>query len=211
MKKSIFFTAFFILLLTASFAQSSIWNTEGFTRTEDIIIIDELTESSGMQKGELIFSKAKGFISFSAINSINNRALEKLKTEASIRGASHIHITDQSIENSVFSKSSMYTARLYKESVIDPNQARTILAGKRLTIGMGKKYSRNGWKSSSTFQSTEIDINSNDPIEEKNGRIYLKQNNKNVYEIVAIDESKMLLFQERKKGTKFSLLGVSIQ
>ncbi|MFD2035762.1 hypothetical protein ACFSKL_13245 [Belliella marina] len=223
MKKPTLLLIIVTLLSHFSFAQSDNWNLAGFTPAGEVEILDDLSEAENLQKGELIFAKAKGVFSISPINTINNRALLKLKSEASLRGASHIFIDYRNIENSVVSKSSMYSARIYKQEQVSIAEVKKAIEGKKLLIKMETKYSRNGWKASVYKVNDFININLNAPLEEKNGKVYIKLRNKDgdpksgryegsyLYEIVASEGNRLLVFKENIKGTSMSLLGVEIE
>lgn len=146
MKNPIIYLFVLFLFQTQAFAQTVEWNVAGFTHAENIEILDELEDGKGMQKGDHIFAKARGFFSFSAINTINNRAISKLKTEASMKGASHIYINYRSIENSWFSKTSMYSARIFNQNQVSMQEISQAVNGEKMLVKMEKRLSRNDWK-----------------------------------------------------------------
>jgi hypothetical protein len=156
MKKSILLLAIAIIYSQNSFSQLKGWDINGFTPVEEIEVLHDFNEINNLQKGELIFSKARGAFSISAINAINNRALLKLKTEASMKGASHIFIDYRNIENSVFSKSSMYSATLYKKNKLNLSEVKNKLDGKTITFTIQTTYDRN--KSGSRVGSSKAKL-----------------------------------------------------
>ncbi|MCH7411066.1 hypothetical protein MM239_16795 [Belliella sp. DSM 111904] len=213
MKKIILLTLSLLVGHLTAYGQSNLWDVDGFTASQDIIIIDELPEKSEMKRGDLIFSKAKGVFSFSPINSINNRALDKLKTEASMKGASHIYITNQSVENSVFSKTSNYTARILKQKSVGKSKVENIIEGKTLTRRLERSFSRNAWKSKLSMRSGNFDLDTSNPIVEKNGKLYLKEKNSTnefKHEIIAAETDKIIILEEKKKDSRFSTVILTI-
>lgn len=206
-----------------SIAQSINWDLTGFTPPNEILILDQMEDAKGLKKGELIFSKAKGVFSFSPINTINHRALQKLKTEASLKGASHIYIDYRNIENSVFSKSAVYSARLYKQSNLSLNEVSKAIEGKKLILKIEKSYSRNFWKMNVTLLNDLIDFNIDAPLREENGKIFIDIRNRNdnfkekkyegkeSYEVIAFEGNRMLVFKGDDLGTSNSLIGIEIQ
>ncbi|MCH7403678.1 hypothetical protein ACFOUP_03865 [Belliella kenyensis] len=221
MKQSPLILALLLLLSFKGLSQSDDWNLKGFTEATDIIILDDFSETTELHKSDLIFSKAKGFFSFSPINNINNRAMRKLKTEASMRGGSHIFITNQSIENSVFSKTSMYTARVLKSESLSKAAIEQAVNGKKLIKKMELNYARNGWKAQMKDVYEISNLNANMPIIEKNGKMYISlrnlKNSKNglssvnQYEVIAIEDNKILILVDDGKNNEISLFGLMIE
>lgn len=219
MKKSILLLAIALIYSQNSFSQLRGWEINGFTPVDKIEVLHDFSEVNDLHKGELIFSKAKGLFSISAINTINNRALLKLKTEASMRGASHIYIDYRNIENSVFSKSSMYSATLYKKNKLNLSEVKNKLDGKTITFTIQTTYDRN--KSGSRVGSSKIGSKAmivSDPIE-KNGKVMIKINSSGSsnlnkaeeYEIIALEDDLMLLLEEKTKDKSMVLFGVTIK
>ncbi|MCH7397418.1 hypothetical protein MM236_05435 [Belliella sp. DSM 107340] len=223
MKKTLLFTIIMTFFSQLLVAQIESWNIQGYTPPEEIEILDNLEEAKDFQKGDLIFSKAKGVFSISPINTINNRALRKLKSEASIKGASHLYINYRNIENSVFSKTSMYSATIYKENNLNISDISKSIDGKKLLLKMEKTYSRNSWKMNYNDLNEIINFNLDEPLEERNGKIFINIRNKDEsfkkekyegvveYEIIALEGNKLLIFKGNKSGTSNTLLGLEIQ
>lgn len=206
---------------TLSFAQSEKWNIAGFTPTENIEILDELEDGKGMHKGDHIFAKARGFFSFSGINSINNRAISKLKTETSMKGASHIYINYRAIENSWFSKTSMYSARIFNQNQVSMQEISQAVKDKKIVVKMEKSLSRNDWKAIEKEIPGNVDISLNEPLVVRDGKVLIKLKSKDAnsgkyskgeyYEVIAIEGNKMLILKEIKKETSFLMYGVEIR
>lgn len=221
MKNLFFLSIIFIQLQTLSFGQTEFWNIKGHTTAENIQILDELADGKGLVKGDQIFAKAKGFFSFSPINSINNRAISKLKTEASLKGASHIFINYRSIENSWFSKTSLYSALIFKQDPISVQEISQAINGKKLILKVEKRYSRNDWKASEKEIQETIDLGLNEPLIERNGKILIKLKSKesnsakyskeDYYEVIAFEGNKLLILREFKKDTSFLLCAIEIR
>ncbi|WP_194776122.1 hypothetical protein [Pararhodonellum marinum] len=221
MKSPIIYLIVLLFFQTQSFAQSDEWHIAGFTPVENIKILDELAEGKDMLKGDQIFAKARGFFSFSPINSINNRALTKLRTEASMKGASHIYISYRSIENSWFSKTSMYTARIFKESPVTFQEVSQAVKGKKMVLKVETKYSRDQWRATTKEVNETSNINLNAPLEEKDGKVLIKLRTKDFksgkysegefYEVIALEGNRMIVTKEIEKETGFLMYGVEIQ
>lgn len=218
MKKSILLLAIALIYSQNSFSQLKGWDINGFTPVEEIEVLHDFSEVNDLHKGELIFSKARGAFSISAINAINNRALLKLKTEASMKGASHIFIDYRNIENSVFSKSSMYSATLYKKNKLNLSEVKNKLDGKSLVFNNKTTYNRNKWRTNISLSiiGTNAKVVS-DPVE-KNGKIMIKLNtvgSGNVdllgieHEIIAIENNLLLVLREKKNS--IVLYGIEIR
>jgi hypothetical protein len=67
----------------------------GFTKASEIRLLYDYSETEGLIEIGDAYSKARGVTVFSAMNGLNNRAKKKLLEEASVRGASHVLITDK--------------------------------------------------------------------------------------------------------------------
>lgn len=137
-----------------------------------------------------------------------------------MKGASHIFIDYRNIENSVFSKSSMYSATLYKKNKLNLSEVKNKLDGKTITFTIQTTYDRN--KSGSRVGSSKIGSKAmivSDPIE-KNGKIMIKLNtlgSGNVdllgveHEVIALEDDLMLLLEEKTKDKSMVLFGVTIK
>ncbi len=204
------------IIVNSSFSQSQFKNLTiyGFTSPEKIQVIHDQNELVEFQNLDHIFAKAKGLFTFSPINSINNRALLKLKTEASMKGASHIYIDYRNIENSVFSKTSMYSAHIYKEIPLDINDIKMKLTGKNLNFSTNTTYKRNRWKAKTNLFFQMV---ANTSVSEPfilDDKIFIKVSTNNSskdesYEIIAYEEDKLLLVQENKN--KITLYRVDLR
>lgn len=202
----------------STFSQSQFknLNINGFTTPENIQVIHDQSELSGFQKGDHIFGKARGFFSISPINSINNRALLKLKTEASMKGASHIFIDYRNIENSVFSKTAMYSAHIYRASPLNLNDVKNKLAEKDLNFSTNTVYKRNRWRTNSNLTFNMVAKTSVSEPYSSNGKLFIKIDSANngkeeAYEIIAYEGDKMLLLQENKRKNKVTLHRVELR
>lgn len=217
MKKSILLLVFTLIYSQNSFSQFIGWDVNGFTPVDKIEVLHDFSEVKDLHKGELIFSKAKGLFSISAINTINNRALLKLKTEASMRGASHIYIDYRNIENSVFSKTSMYSATLYKKSKLNLSEVKAQLDGKNLLMNNKTTYNRNRWRTNTSFSITGEKLKVISGPIEKNDKIVIRLSNKGSinnefgveHEIIGIEGNLMLVFRE--KNNTIVLYGIEIR
>ncbi|SNS77845.1 hypothetical protein SAMN06295967_1304 [Belliella buryatensis] len=193
----------------------------GYTSPNDIEIIDDINELSAFQKGDLIFSKARGLFAISPINNINNRAINKLKTEASMRGASHIYINYRNIENSTLSKSAMYSARVYKGKPLNFQEINQAVSGKKLIITKQVYFSRNDWKANEKEIYSFSNISLNEPVEERNGKVFIKIRSKDYksgklssgdyYEVVGFNQDTILIFTEEVAGKEYVLHHVKIE
>lgn len=74
------------------------YDIEGFTKTVDIKVVNNHSETAGLIEIGEAFSKARGTTFFSPINRINSRARRKLLEEASVRGASHVWVLNRTTE-----------------------------------------------------------------------------------------------------------------
>ncbi|MFN3803189.1 hypothetical protein [Belliella pelovolcani] len=213
------FAALFVLNYGLLQAQTS--EIIGYTSPNDIEIIDDLNNLEGFQKGELIFSKARGAFSISPINNINNRAINKLKIEASMMGGSHVYINYRNIENSMFSKSAMYSARIYKSKPLNYQEINQAVSGKKLALTKQVYFSRNDWKANEKEIYDFSNISLNAPVEERNGKIFIKIRSKDFksgklssgdyYEVVGFNQDTILIFTEEVEGKEYVLHYVKIE
>lgn len=215
MKKLI--VLFIALAPSITFAQfDESWNLPGYTSISDIVILDQLDNIEGMKKTADIFSKAKGMTSISALNTIQNRAMEKLKTEASMRGASHIFIKSTNPENSVFSKTVSYSASTYRPAnAINFLKARNFLKNNQLQIELSRKYNRNGWKAIDQVNTNQTQILNMEEAFEYKGRILVRINTADkrymLCEVIGLSDYRILLTVESRKNEEFELLGLGIR
>ncbi|ERM83551.1 hypothetical protein P872_00305 [Rhodonellum psychrophilum GCM71 = DSM 17998] len=208
---------FIALAPSITFAQfDESWNLPGYTPIAEIVILDQLENTEGIKKTGDIFSKAKGVFSISAINTIQNRAMEKLKTEASLRGASHLYIKNFNPENSVFSKTASYSASTYRqEGEINFTKARDFLKDNQLQIELSRKYNRNAWKVIDQIQSKPVQRIKVEDIQEKGGRVLVKiftsENQAILCEVIGLSDTRILLTTETRGNEEFELLGLGIR
>ena len=198
-----------LLLALSLFSNLSIsqvdrfWKIDNYTSPDEIELLASTEVNGEMRKMGAIFSKARGVTTLAAINNVNNRALRKLKTEAAMRGGSHLLVTQESQENNIFSKTTAYSAIVYSSQKLDINQIKNLLETKDFTFKLERKYNRNNFN--------HIDKNINYPLQkqqwnppfEKNGKIFIQikefSNGKDrliTYEVVAHSDSQILLFVE---------------
>lgn len=216
MKKS---TLLFALTLVWSLSFAQIdrqLKIENHTIPDEIEIISETEITEEMKKVGSVFAKAKGVTTIAAINNVNNRALKKLKTEASMRGGSHLLVTQETQENTIFSKTSAYSAIIYRHNLPDVNEIKELLESHEFYYRFERTYNRN------KFNSQDKLIN-NQPLQKtqwnqpyvKNGKIILEimefigsRNRLIKYEIIANSDSQILLFREEIPGKKMKMISL---
>ncbi|WP_373497114.1 hypothetical protein [Aquiflexum sp.] len=218
MKKS---TLLFALTLVCNLTFAQIdrqLKIENYTIPDEIEIITDSEITKEMKKVGTVFAKAKGVTTISAINNVNNRALRKLKTEASMRGGSYLMVTQETQENTIFSKTSAYSAIIYRSNQSDINKIKDLLESNEFVYRYERTYNRN------KFNSHDKLIN-NQPLQKtqwnqpylKNGKIVLEimefSGNRNrliKYEVIANSDSQILLFKEDLPGKKMKIISLDV-
>lgn len=105
MKRFRHFAFVLLLLASLSISQESTaqfsgknYDISGFTKTADLKVVNDHSQTTGLNEIGEAYSKARGATIFSPMNKINNRARKKLLEEASVRGASHVWIVNRTTE-----------------------------------------------------------------------------------------------------------------
>jgi len=211
-------TLLFTLSLFWNLSMSQVdrfWRIDNYTNPDQIEFLASTEVNGEMRKVGTIFSKARGVTTLAAINNVNNRALRKLKTEAAMRGGSHVLVTQESQENNIFSKTTAYSAIVYSSKKLEINEIKNLLDVKNFTYKLERKYNRN------KFDIRDNPINYplqkqqwNQPFE-KNGKIFIQikeyDNNRDrliTYEVVAYSESQILLFVEDVPGKEMRMVSL---
>ncbi|MGY6558466.1 MAG: hypothetical protein ACXIT9_04200 [Nitritalea sp.] len=159
MKKSTFLPLGILLLLLFSFQNTSMGQflsevpqVAGFTPDHKIVVVDDFKEVEGMIRLGEAFSKARGTFSYSlafgiypSMNSVHERALRKLKAEASMRGASHIYVKSVA-HNGGIGRFVSYVATFYRAEPIDIAKAKTLIAGNEFLVMNTATFNRNRYK-----------------------------------------------------------------
>jgi hypothetical protein len=211
-------TLLFTLSLFWNLSMSQVdrfWRIDNYTNPDQIEFLASTEVNGEMRKVGAIFSKARGVTTLAAINNVNNRALRKLKTEAAMRGGSHVLVTQESQENNIFSKTTAYSAIVYSSKKLEINEINNLLDVKNFTYKLERKYNRN------KFDIRDNPINYplqkqqwNQPFE-KNGKVFIQikeyDNNRDrliTYEVVAYSESQILLFVEDVPGKEMRMVSL---
>jgi hypothetical protein len=212
--------------LTLLFALSLFWNLSmsqsdrnwrigNYTNPVEIEFLASTEVNGEMRKVGAIFSKARGVTTIAAINNVNNRALRKLKTEASMRGGSHILVTQESQENNILSKTTAYTAIVYNSQKLDIDEIKNLLEAKDYTYKFERKYNRNKFNPQDNTINYPLQKQQWNPPYEKKGKIFIQinefENNRNrliTYEIVAYSDSQILLFVEDVPGKEMRMVSL---
>lgn len=188
-----------------SFAQSSnnpkrplLTNSKHFEQVE---VLYDIAETEGLLKlrSTPIYSKARGLTALSAINFVNNRALKKLTTEATMLGADAVHIVENYQKGHTLYASvySTYTAVPYAREALTLESVNKLIDGKNYAMVATARYNRNGIKVNTSVHNNNDRHQVAKPFEE-NGKIYVLMNLYNKTEkmqIVRIDEERVILAQ----------------
>lgn len=185
------------------------WRISNYTTPDEIEFLASTEVSGEMRKVGTIFSKARGVTTLAAINNINNRALRKLKTEASMRGGSHVLVTQETQDNNILSKTTAYSAIVYNSQKLDIDEVKNLFEAKDFSFRFERKYNRNKFNPRENFINYPLQKQQWNPPYEKNNKIFIQikeyDNNRDrliTYEIVAYSDSQILLFVEDLPGKK---------
>lgn len=191
------------------------WRIENYTDPDEIKIISESEIGEDMINIGTVFSKAKGVTTIAAINNINNRALRKLKTEASMRGGSHVLVTQESQENNIFSKTTVYSAIVYNSQKLDIDEIKNLLENKDFTYKFERKYNRNKFNPQDNLLNYPLQKQQWNPPYKKKGKVFIQikeyGNNRDrliTYEVVAYSDSQILLFVEDVQGKEMRMVSL---
>lgn len=162
-------------------------------RTNNISLLYFQGETDGMEKIQTIYSKARGVTIFSAINKVNNRALRKLKTEASMLGADAILIVNN-YQKGVQMASPVqvtYTAIAYKTNPLLHDQVKAAMSGKQYFQTGTAIYNRNAFGHNLNFNyNTRFPVDP-DKLYEENGRVMIRLDRN--YQVVSISPQQLVL------------------
>lgn len=203
-------TLLFTLSLFWNLSMSQVdrnWRISNYTTPDEIEFLASTEVNGEMRKVGAIFSKARGVTTLAAINNVNNRALRKLKTEASMRGGSHILVTQETQENNILSKTTAYSAIVYNSQKLDIDEVKNLFEAKDFSFRFERKYNRNKFNLRENFINYPLQKQQWNPPYEKNNKIFVQikeyDNNRDrliTYEIVAYSDSQILLFVEDIPG-----------
>lgn len=207
-----------IVLMTSQLAhgqgQPKLKDVRGVTLPENIVILSDFSETKGLHKIGEAHAKARGVTYFSAMNAMNSRAKRKLLEEASIRGASHVWIT-QRMPYGGFEKFFSYQANLYQspENKLTEADVRKALQNGTYTHRKTISSNRNAFKSKSRFVSSDnvltlhagSEIYSNEKgvfvtISYPKGTKVIKTD----YQIIGIHENILVLVEEIKADKRYA-------
>jgi hypothetical protein len=137
-------------------SQPTLDDVRGVTTPKDIVILSDFSETKDLHKLGEAHSKARGVTYFSAMNAMNSRAKRKLLEEASIRGASHVWIT-QRMPYGGIQKFFSYQANLYQsdENTLTEADVRKALENNTFTHRKTISSNRNAFKSKTRFISSD--------------------------------------------------------
>ncbi|PRY86641.1 hypothetical protein [Mongoliibacter ruber] len=213
----------FFSFLNSSEAQliNKFENLQGFTKTDDITILDDFSEVSGLVKIGEAYSKARGVTLFSAMNNLNSRAKRKLLEEATVRGASHVLITKRLPDDGIgltslfLGRLFSYQAIFYKEdsNIISENQVRSVIQNNRFTATQTMTTNRNtfGAKHANFGSGSILRVDSNTELTSKNGKVFIIAKTpkptgiiiSDTYEVIGFNSDYILLTKEIKDEKMF--------
>jgi hypothetical protein len=215
----------FVLLLSVSLllgidgmAQFSGNNYDitGFTKVDDLKIVNDEDEVKGQIEIGEAYSKARGATIFSPMNRINNRARRKLLEEASVRGASHVWVLHRTIEGG-FGRFVSYHAVFYRHEdlTINPDKVRDFLQDGNLRPVQISEADRNGsgLKTEMLLSQFKLDPNT---IQVKDNRVFVdnvylggtetkgvKNSYERTFEVIGIDGKFIIVAEELQEGKTF--------
>lgn len=196
-------------------------NLQGFTKTEDITILDDFSEVDGLVKIGEAYSKARGVTMFSAMNSLNSRAKKKLLEEATVRGASHVWISKRLPDDGIgltfffLGRLFSYQAIFYRESNngISVERVKSIVQDNKFLTTQTMTTNRNtfGAKHANAMSGNILTVDANAEVTAKNGRVFISIKSPkptgilstNTYEVIGANNDQILLSQEIKEEKKF--------
>lgn len=188
----------FILLLTFSGVTSAQQAYQGRNTWSLNSVIDRIqiyhlaAETEGSEKGETIY-KARGVTILSAINSVNNRALRKLKTEAAMLGADAVLITNNYQKGVQFLSPVQvtYTAVAYTSKPLTLDQVRREIVGKVHHHNVTARYNRNFFGHNLKLSDNSIFQVDPEKLYEQDGKIMIILDRE--YQIVSISPDHLVL------------------
>lgn len=216
--KFVLLLAFSLLLGVDGMAQFSGNNHDisGFTKINDLKIVNDEDEVEGQIEIVEAYSKARGATIFSPMNKINNRARRKLLEEASMRGASHVWVLHRTIEGG-FGRFVSYHAVFYRHEdlAINPDKVRNFLQDGNLRPVQISKADRNGagLKTEMLMSQFKLDPNT---IKVKDKRVFIENvylggaetkgvndSFERTFEVIGIDDKFIIVAEEVQEGKTF--------
>ncbi|EIM78657.1 hypothetical protein A3SI_01106 [Nitritalea halalkaliphila LW7] len=243
MKKSTFLPLGILFLLLFSFQNPSaaqllteIPQVDGYTPDHKIVVVDDYKQVEGMIRVGEAFSKARGTFSYSlafgiypSMNSVHERALRKLKAEASMRGASHIYVKSVA-HNGGFGRFVSYVATFYRAEAIPVAKAKELIAGNEFLVMNTATFNRNRYKPKvkaqdllrvqSAFQNTEEKDGRlftmgmlGERTNEKAAKSYLRGVDAQIeggpdeyfYEVIGVSDDFILVAETERRGRKYKM------
>lgn len=216
--KFVLLLSFSLLLGVDGIAQFSGNNYDitGFTKVEDLIIVNDEDAVEGQIEIGEAYSKARGATIFSPMNKINNRARRKLLEEASLRGASHVWVLHRTIEGGLGRFVSYHAVFFrHQDLAINPDKVRDLLQDGNLRPVQISKVDRNGAGLKTEMLLSQFKLNPN-TIQVKDNRVFVdnvylggtetkgaKNSYERTFEVIGIDEKFIIVAEELQDGKAF--------
>lgn len=181
----------------------------GITNIDELKVVhneDEIEEQNEIGQA---YSKARGATIFSTMNRINSRARRKLLEEASIRGASHVWILDQTVEGGL-SRFVSYHAVFYRDKDLEvrAEQVKEVLSRGNLKPTQALKTNRNGAGLKQKMPEDQFKLDPN-TIQMKGGRVMVSNmsvqgaktgRSNRTFEVIGLNEKYIILSEEVFEG-----------
>jgi hypothetical protein len=191
---------------------------KGLDNFRDVYLSFSTEDVSGLfPKGEL-FSKATGVTTLSSITNVKNRAVDKLKAEASMVGANVVLIgtmyqrgNENGGENNPGnSTQTAFSGIGYSTENLDIEKSKSKLEGKLFHHYQTHRLNRNSWSPERTI-STKYDENNKplmfalDRIFEKEGELFVSTSHipskTKAFKVISVDEKAVILMERNEKVT----------
>lgn len=191
---------------------------KGFTKASDIRLLYDYSETEGLIEIGDAYSKARGVTVFSAMNDLNNRAKKKLLEEASVRGASHVLITDKIPDDAgLFGRLFSYQAVFYRhpDLKIDLERLKAKVNEHSLRSMKSLVTNRNRFGAQNKIATGTVKLTLDSDLEffKKDGRIFGRTRvlksigtvfEVKTFEVIGMSEDSLLLSIELKDNKQYA-------
>ncbi|WP_051287072.1 hypothetical protein [Algoriphagus mannitolivorans] len=189
---------------------------KGLDDWENVYITYIAEDVAGLNPQGELFSKATGVTSLSSINNVKNRALDKLKAEASMLGANIVYIGDVYQRGNTFggqnqagsSTQTTFSGMGYSSQPYNPEAIKNYLSGKTLHHFQTHRLNRNSWSPSREIV-TKYDNNRKpevfefEEITERKDGVYVKtpfiSSKEKELKVIRADENIIILMERNDK------------
>jgi len=198
--------------------QSPFKKVNGLNDSKDVFITYHFEDVAGLNRMGDLFSKATGVTTLSSINTVKNRAVDKLKAEAAMVGANVVLVGDMyqrgneyGGENQVGnSTQTTFSGIAYSTEKLDLEKTKEMIGSKSFHHYQTHKLNRNAWSPERTM-ATSYDKNQKpvlfkiSQLIEREGELYAKAteipSRTKELKVISVSSDSIILMERNEKIT----------